>query len=218
MRYNLIVSAVLASSVLVGCPNPPECSVSEPCGEGRVCQEGACIAGEGAPDGGGTCRDTSNRAAPNVLENPGFECGIEGWDVLFEGQGKFTRETAVTRSGQGAARLTATSSGTTQFVQLAGTRDVVPGSVWCASAWMRGTASDGRLTIRRVGSNQQQNAFTPVTNDEWSRTSSPFKITIEPADTELILFVAMPYPKAGDSLLVDDVALWQSKDGSCTER
>ncbi len=210
MRFNLIAGPALVSCLLVGCPTPPECSVSEPCGEGKACQEGVCIAaGNAVADGG---------VDPNVLDNPGFERGIDGWDVLFDAHGEFEQETTVTRSGQGAARLTATGSGTTQFVHLEGIRDVIPGSVWCASAWMRGTASDGRLTIRRVGSNQQQNAFTPVTNDAWSRTSSPFKITIEPADTELIFFVAMPYPKAGDYLLVDDVALWQSKDGSCAER
>ena len=97
-----------------------------------------------------------------------------------------------------------------------------PGSTWCAYAWMRGTTSDGRLTVLRdQGDFVVDESFnTPVNNQEWSRApnSFPMKITVGPSDKRLFFSVELQNPKAGEYLIVDDVALWQSKDGSCSER
>jgi hypothetical protein len=222
MRSTLLAGAALASSLLVGCPNPPECSETVACADGLLCQEGACVASTGdGTGGGGICRDTSKPSAPNVLDNPGFECGTQGWEVNVVRPGKLEHEAGMVRSGSGAAKLTVTN-GVVELMQLAAVENPEPQSVWCAYAWMRGTTSDGRLTILRDqdGFVVDESFNTPVVDNEWSRApaSFPLKITVGPQDKKLYLSVKIQNPKVGDYLIVDDVALWQSKGGDCSER
>ena len=173
------------------------------------------------PDaGGGGCRDTSKTPA-NLLENPGFECDStpSEWSAVYG-----TLELAAGgRSGR-AAKVTTNQAGgrmayTKDFAVDAGSK------TFCFSAYISGTAPFMRMRVLRVlnGSVQEVAQSDQVFGD-FRRTplGQPLKVTNDNAPKLQLVFEvqtnrsdgmnAMP----GDTLLIDDVDVWESS-ANCTE-
>ncbi|MBI3181473.1 MAG: hypothetical protein HYZ28_04965 [Myxococcales bacterium] len=211
---------VLALVVLVGCVPPVECGAGQVCPDGgQPCTGGGCDGGQpkcpGKPVQG---------APPNLLDNPEFECGSppEGWDAKGGGQ---LDSDSFGRNGTRAARLSAPTGGAAASLWHTAPAVTAPGTrTFCARAWMRGTAANGRLTIRKVVKG------SPVVNDEtfssplgadWVLVPpagyGPMKVTGAGEDY-FLLRIWIPDAQPGNTLVADDAELWESADGGCRER
>jgi hypothetical protein len=198
------IAAIALTVMLLGCPGPAE-----------TCPDGGCPA-----DGGDPCLGPSAESVPNLLDNPGFECGSppSGW---YTTGGVLASEVENPKSGSRAARFLVPDGG---VARLWHERDAIVDAgtkTYCANAWVRaGTAKDARLTLRRVGTNIDENFSTPLTN-EWvllpPPTHGPLKFTAQD-EPRVLLGFTIQNAKAGDSVIIDDVQLWESADGSCRER
>lgn len=173
---------------------------------------------DGGTDGGG---ENCPAAAPNLLPNPGFECGTQGW--ITTGAAVLATEEGGGRSGKRAARLTASSASAAANLWLGTDAVVSPGTrTFCARGWMRGTAADGRLTLAKSSQGTLVNeTFSSPVTQEWvlvpPSTYGPLKVV--GANEERILFrVWIPNPTAGSYLVIDDLELWESAQGDCKER
>lgn len=208
-----------------GCPGP-ECSDSTPCSAGSVCDaSGRCIpsGSDGGDTGPAGCADSTKPATPNLLQNPGAECGTEGWSKHALSDVTLAVATDAVHGGTRALQITANKAGE-QHVWNGATVNAGAGETWCAQAWMRGgTATDGRLTVVR-GTKDKQVIFesysSPVTPSEWAMvppTKGLMKFTTAGEET-LNLRVTLQFAQPGHSLIVDDVHLWKSPSGACTER
>jgi hypothetical protein len=190
-------------------------------GGGGECDGGTCPPDAGFD--GGSCKGTDPAGAPpNLLANPGFECGDppSGW---YAQNGQLTSESTGGHSGSKAARLTAPTA--TVASNLWHETDVVvaPGTkTYCVNAWVRGSAANARITVRKVkaGFVNDENFSIPLT-PEWQpippAATHALKV-VGAGEDKFVLRIFIPDAKAGDYLLVDDVLLWESPGGNCTER
>lgn len=213
----VLLSASLAAA-LSGCPSA-ECSESEPCGEGFTCNAGVCVALP--PDVGIVCPD--NTATPNRLTNPGGEDGISGWTPHFASKITVASVDADVKCGKKAISFTANGPGE-QHLWNDAKVNAGADETWCAQGWMRGTTTDGRLTVRRIaagaGAGDDKSYSSPVKESEWTvvpPTKGLLKFTTSAAET-LQLRVTMQFGEVGKTLTFDNIELWRSPDGSCTER
>ena len=178
----------------------------------------ACSPPPPGPDGGvdaGSCRDTA-KTPPNLLQNPGFECDSSPaeWSAVFG-----TLELVPGgRSGR-AARLTTATRGSFRYSQEfavdAGTR------TFCFSAWRQGTAPFMRMKVfqgtgatgiefaEQVFSDWRKIPTLRVPNDNASKLQLVFEVQTNRTDGQS----AMP----GDTLLIDDVDVWESSSADCRE-
>ena len=179
------------------------------------------LSGCGTDTGGGTgsCTDESNPSAPNVAPNPGFECGDPptGWNGPLTG----TLGVSPGRSGN-AAKVSAKANSADQVKLTLATAEPVAvaplAGTWCVSAWLRGTAANGVVILRRDlggGSMVDEASFEPLAA-EWKKFSH--QAVIPASDTRLFFAAGMRGPQAGQYVEVDDVQVWKSASGSCTER
>lgn len=215
----------LAFVVLSGCPGK-ECALDADCPGGYACSpEGACVSvtPDGGGGGGGDCPDTSVPSAPNVLKNPGAECGTTGWFAPVNGKSSVEVETVNPHTGSKALKITATSAGDA-FVWNDAEITTGANETWCAQAWMRGgTASDGRIGLRHLpvgGSTGIDEAYSSPVTQDWAvvpPSKGLLKFTTSEPET-LQLRIILQQAQAGDTLIVDDVQLWKSAGGACTER
>jgi hypothetical protein len=221
---------------------PPTCDggACAPCTD---CPDGGADAGEapdaGVPDAGeavdagqdgGFDEDAGTDAGvdagctwdagspANVLHNPGFECGEppEGWgpgpdsDVVADPDA---------RNGLQAARVTATGTANpTLYPATPPIKANVSANTWCASAWLKGTSpGTARLSIQRYayGGGVNENQFAAPLTTDWVRLHTSASTTV--FDAEVTVKVSATVSE-GTALLVDDIALWVSPDGSCAER
>ena len=169
--------------------------------------------------GTGTCTDASNPSVPNVAPNPGFECGEPptGWNGPLTGtlavgagrSGKAGKVTSKTNAGE-QVKITLASADPVSSMDLAGT--------WCVSAWLRGTGMNGVVILRRdlgAGSMLDEASFEPLTT-EWKKFSH--QATVPATDARLFVAAGMRAPKTGEYVEVDDVQVWKSASGTCSER
>jgi hypothetical protein len=212
-------SAALLAAALAGCPGAQQCATSADCSAGQVCAQGRCQA-DGEQDAG-VCREVGGTAG-NLLDNPHFECGQPplGWSAQFGTVAAITQDP---HGGAQAARLTAPNAAA--VVSLWHDADAVAatnGGTYCARAWLRGSGVNGRLDVRRVladGSGGDNISFSIPLERSWSVVPPSQPLKIESAGFgRLLVRVVIPSARAGDTLDVDDVALWASADGSCSER
>lgn len=173
-----------------------------------------------APSGAdaGACRDAA-KSPPNLLENPGFECGDSGWSAIYG----TLAAVAGGHAGQ-ALQLTTSAAGG----RFAYAKDVVTEGglkTYCFTAWVKGTAPFMRLRVLRdFGGQVQEDQFNEALGPEWKRTPpvTPLKVPNGNAPKiQLVFEVQTSRPdgqnaKPGDTLLVDDVDVWETS-GSCTE-
>jgi len=166
---------------------------------------------------GGTCEDATNPSAPNVAPNPGFECGTppEGWNAPLLG----TLEVSAGRSGN-AAKVTAKTT-TQGVVSLTSTDPVATqplNGTWCISAWLKGTAENAVIILRRdQGGGRLLDAsfFQPLTGT-WTKISNAAQL--DGTDVNLYVAAGMRAAQKGQVVEVDDVQVWKSPSGRCTER
>lgn len=166
-----------------------------------------------------SCEPASLPHGKNLLKNSGFECGdaLEGWSSQF---GTSALETTLVRSGKQAARLFTTEDRT--VVALSFKEPVVKapkeGTTYCAYAYVKGSASDVRVSIRRVGSNFDETFSSPISPNEWTQVP-PSSYGGVPAtaksDTELYFRIFIPNAKPNDFIVIDDVQFWESTTGNC---
>lgn len=215
-------AALLA--LLLSCAAPPgdECSNAKPCGAGSSCQAGRCVAVDGGPPIDDRCVESAPPGlAKNLIYNPGFECGDPptAWYAQY---GKLSITHAGVRTGAAAARLSDPDSGPS--TRLWFDRDAVtdPGTrVFCARAWMRGS-SDGRLTVQKVSSGMvNYDTYSSPMTPDWQVVPPPTYGAMKVAgagEQRFLLYVWVPNPTPADWLEVDDVQLWESRDGGCVQR
>lgn len=167
--------------------------------------------------GGGACRDTSKSPA-NLIENPGFECDElpAEWSAVSG-----TLELAAGgRSGR-AAKVTVNQAGgrfayTKSFAPDAGT------STFCFSAWLQGTAPFMRMRVLRdLGGSVQEVAFSEQIFADWHRIPT-LKVANENAPKLQLVFEVQTNrgdglnARPGQTMLIDDVDVWQST-ANCSE-
>ena len=191
--------AVVACLVLVACGSP-----TSPGTDAGV-------------DAGGC--DGPVKSPPNLVKNPGFECGGDApaeWSPFF-GDLTFVADA---HSGTRAAHVTAISNGSAQFSYAP---IVVTASgaarTYCATAWMKGTSPNAKLSLLvDVGGGGTEYTFTSPVNGTWIRLPPSTSLKVPaPVNGKVYLRFQMKDGVAGNVLLVDDLDVWESADGRCQE-
>ena len=106
--------------------------------------------------------DHASTGAPNLLDNPGFECALEGtWRTAFS---VITRETSGARSGSGSLLLRPTAGTPSESLPPSAWSltevQVEQGGLYCADIWMQGEVVSGaRIGLRKT------DAFGAVSED-----------------------------------------------------
>lgn len=171
----------------------------------------------GVPDSG-VC-DGPARQPPNLVVNPGFECGGDSpaeWSPFF-GELAFVAEA---HSGARAARVTAASNGAGQFSYTPVVATATGAAkTYCAAAWMKGTTPNARLSLLvDVGGGGTEYTFTSPISGTWIRLPPTTNLQVPaPRDAKVYLRFQMKDAVAGNELLVDDLDVWESADGRCQE-
>lgn len=172
-----------------------------------------CSPGEGGSDAG--C-DGVAKSPPNLLHNGGFECGgaiPAEWLVVA---GTLSFVTTGASEGQRAAQVISDSSG---VGGVGSTKPVVAatsGKTYCINAKLKGTASDARLEV--IGGSVSSFGAPLGSPNAWVRFPPSINLAIrEPVDQALYVKVRANNAHAGDTVLVDDLDLWESADGKCKE-
>ena len=150
------------------------------------------------------------------MPNPGFECGDTGWapqmgtlDIVTDA-----------RTGTKAARLTATSTGAGVFAYATPILTNAPGDNYCATAWVKGTVSNAKLSIltNKSGVGTDSSFSSPVATTTWIRMPPSLVLNVPGAmGSSLYVRLLLSQGTSGDTLLVDDVDVWESADGKCKE-
>lgn len=174
--------------------------------------------GGGSGGGGGTCAPAA-KTPPNLVPNNGFECGDMGWSP----QGAATlAANADARTGSQSAKLVA--MGSPADGKFAVTLPIVTstsGKTYCAQAYLKGTVANAQLSVLEsaAGGGVVDHTFsTPVASTTWLRTPPSTNLEVRAAaGAKLYVRLVMRNPNANDTLLVDDVDVWESADGLCKE-
>jgi hypothetical protein len=145
----------------------------------------------------------------NLIQNPGFEQGTDGWSV-HDNMGILTLTTNFAHSGSWAALVsnrTATQGGVTQ--SLLGR--LLPGTNYQCSAWVRvlnGNAPIVKMTFRQIdgrGTRYYIMTQVSVAANTWTRLSGSF--TFNPNGTVTSLELYLEGPPAALDFLADDVSV-----------
>lgn len=175
--------------------------------DGGALDAGPVDAGCRAPDGGNP---------PNLLPNPGFECGDPPVDWVPSASGSLASETSNPHSGTRAALLVSDDGGVpVSLFPLAQTASSGL-RLWCASAWVRGVpaAGDARISLWTMapGGLVEHNSSAPLTAGYSLMSVSA---TTQALDDRVTLRLWMVSPAKGAAMVVDDAELWASADGGC---
>lgn len=176
------------------------------------------------PDAGGgdACKDTA-KMPPNLVSNFGFECGGASpaeWSPVY---GSLELVTDTPHGGTRAAKLTMTDALGGRFayapnLATGGTK------TYCFNAWIRGTAPHMRLAVLR-DDNTRVDFSSPVPAT-WTlvKPSKPLDVANN-SSPKLTFFFEMQTTrgdtmnaKVGDTLFVDDVDVYESVTGNCSDR
>ena len=172
----------------------------------------------GTSDGG--CATPDAGFPPNLLANPGFECGDPPAGWVASPSGTLDVESAGPRSGLRAARVTADDGGVavSLFAQTPTPNAGI--HTYCARAWVRGAPPGGvaRISLRMLtaAGGMLDHTFSAPLTAGYTRleVSAP----TQAQDDRVLFRVWMPAPAKGDALVVDDADEWVSPDGGCPER
>lgn len=172
-----------------------------------------CSPEDGRGDAG--C-DGAVKTPPNLMRNGGFECGGEMPSEWLVVAGTLSFITTGASEGQRAAQVVSDSSG---VGGVGSTKPVVAassGKTYCITARLKGTASDARLEV--IGGSVSSFAAPLNSPNAWVRFPPSTNLAVhEPVDQALYVKVRANNAKAGDTVLVDDIDLWESADGKCKE-
>jgi endo-1,4-beta-xylanase len=144
---------------------------------------------------------------PNLVTNPGFETGTNGW---YTWSGTLSATTAQAHSGTQSGVVTdrtATWNGPVYSLLSA----VTPGATYAATAWARvdGAASDSvditlKITCAGAPDLYEQIASATATDASWVQLNGTFTVPLcQLTDFEIYL----EGPAAGEDLYVDDVSV-----------
>lgn len=177
----------------------------------------ACGSAPSTPDAGDSCASPT-RSPPTLVANSGFECGGEKpaeWSAIYGTLSMATEGHSGARAGQ------VTADGLGGRFSYTGPVATNSGAqrTWCGAAWMKGTTPNAKLTLMADSSGGgTAYSFTSPINGTWIRL--PLSTNLQapvPSGSRLLLLFEMKDQKAGDTLLVDDVDVWESPDGKCQE-
>jgi endo-1,4-beta-xylanase len=149
---------------------------------------------------------------PNLIDNPGFESGTDGW---FAWGPASLSATSDAHGGEGAIVATG-RTGDWNGIATDVTSDVVATASYRATAWMKisGAASDAVVLTAAVGCAGAPTQFIRVgaatANNEWVEVGGTFNV---PGCTLQSVVLYAEGPAAGLDLFLDDVALWQVDPG-----
>jgi hypothetical protein len=178
----------------------------------------------GSTSGGDAgCVDTS-KSPPDLISNYSFECGGSApteWTAVYG-----TLSFPAGHTGR-AAQLTVDSAGG----RLAYNPTLAAGggsNTFCVTAWVSGTAPYMKLRVLKQsgpGNFTEYDFNAPSGGSIWSRIppTTALAIPFDNAQGLQLLFEAQQgradgmNAKVGDTLLIDDVDLWQSTSGKCDE-
>ena len=180
----------------------------------------ACGPMTGMPDSGsGNCLDTS-KSPSNVIENPGFECdtspatwsgGVYGAFELVTG-GHSGRAAQVTVKDALGARF----SYAKEFAVDAGMK------TFCVQAWAKGTAPFLKVRVLRSPMNTAVEQSDQIAAT-WTKVPlRPFAVTTDGAARLQLVFEIQTgrtdgqNGMVGQTLLIDDVDVWESSS-NCAE-
>lgn len=151
---------------------------------------------------------------PNLVQNGGFECG-----EALEWAAQFGELALVggAHSGSKAVQVTATASGSAQLGYATAVVKPTSGKTYCVTAWVKGTATGMKVEgITKAGLSR---AFSTPVEANWVRAPPSTKLELDfPAGDELFLRMSILNGTAGQTLIVDDVDVFESASGKCTER
>lgn len=221
MRAFVLGVVAVAVASLCGC-QAQTCSADLPCATGEVCLEGVCQNDPSDAGGSGNECGGPSGSAPNLLTNAGFECGTTGWGEYPTGVVTLSTTTTNPKSGSKALVITAQRTSAKLNV-LSNTVTVTGPTTICARAWMRGTAGDGHMAVNHApeegGLGSEETASSPIQENEWASVLPDTEIRSTISGTEKVtLKLQLWSPQIGQTLIVDDVQMWESKDGHCDER
>lgn len=168
----------------------------------------------GVDAGSGSCSDAA-KTPPNLVPNSGFECGDKGWSPQT---GALTAD-ADARSGKQSAKLVSTTAGG-KFATTVPIVTSASGKTYCAVAYFKGTVSDAQLSVLedKGGSVVDYTFSTPVASTNWLRVPPSTNLEVRAAaGSKLYVRMVMRTLSANNTLLVDDVDVWESADGLCKE-
>lgn len=174
----------------------------------------ACAGAEGVADAG--CSGAP-RSPANLMVNGGFECGGDSPTEWMAVNGVMTFITSGASEGTRAAKIVSDATGTGGVGSSAPVVKATSGKNYCINARVKGTASDVRLEV--FGMSLTSAASPLASPDKWVRVPPTTNLLIrEPIDQQLYVKVRANASQAGDTLIVDDIDLWESTDGKCNER
>lgn len=193
MRPTLLSSMLLALAAGCGPANPTADAGADPC-------KGAA------------------KTPANLIDNPGFECDSGEWGAVA-GYGQFA-PVAGGRAGR-AGQLTVEQLGG----RLVYAKDFAPDAgskTFCFTAWLKGTAPFMRLRVlREFPGNVQEVQFSEQIFSDWRRIP-PLKVEALNAPKLTLVFEVQTNradgqsAQAGQTMLIDDVDVWESS-ASCAE-
>jgi hypothetical protein len=175
----------------------------------------ACGPATPTPDAGGACLDTGKTPA-NLIENARFECDSMDWSGIFG-----TLELASGgRSGR-AAKVTVNQAGGRFAYAKAFTPN--PGTkTFCFSAYVSGTAPFMRMRVLRdFNGSVQEVAFSEQIFSDFRKVPT-LKVTGENAPKLQLVFEVQTNrgdgqnAMAGQTMLIDDVDVWETSN-NCME-
>jgi hypothetical protein len=153
----------------------------------------------------------------NVLQNPGFENGTDGW----EGRGgKIEAVTTPVHSGSGAVKALERTDAW-QGIKQSLIDKVQSGKTYKLSGWVRLDNSDSEnitMSIEMTDDNPVQyiNIETlTCSNTEWTELSGEF--TVKPTGTLTTLDIYFEGPEPGMNFFVDDVSVTEVTAAASTE-
>jgi hypothetical protein len=176
----------------------------------------ACGPTNGSLDGGGggsACAPL--KSPPNLLVNPGFDCaGKETeWGAVY---GDYALVSGG-RSGN-AGQVTVTNAIGGRFGPVNPVATASKATTYCATAWMKGTAPFANLKLfRETDTNPPQ--FSSPIDAAWIRLPPSLVLseTAPAGEKVYVLFATDNRAHLGDTLIVDDVDVWESASGKCDE-
>lgn len=175
----------------------------------------ACGPSNGTPDGGGggsACAPTKN--PPNLLVNPGFDCaGKETeWGAVYGDYALVSKG----RSGN-AGQVTVTNAIGGRFGPVNPVATASKATTYCATAWMKGTTPFAKLQLfTDTGGSVQQ--FSSPIDAAWIRLPPSLVLTATAAaGAKVSVLFVTDRQQVGDTLIVDDVDVWESASGKCDE-
>lgn len=187
---------------------------------GTLCLLG-CGSGPSTPDAGsGACLDTS-KTPSNLIENPHFECDSSAaeWAAV---SGYGTLELAAGGRTGRAAKVTVGGLGARLQYTKAFAPSPAGNKTYCFSAWLSGTAPFMRMRVLRdFDGSVQEVAFSEQIFPDFRRIPT-LKVTADNAPKLLLVFeVQTNRPDgqngmAGQTMLIDDVDVWEST-ANCSE-